>query len=62
MINFNMKALGTAFALAGLITASAYVQADNSASAYVEPAVIGSDALAAGGPTQPAGARSCRPN
>ena len=48
MKKFNMKAISTAFALAGLITASAYVQADNSASAYVEPAVIGSDALAAG--------------
>ena len=45
---FNVKALSTALALAGFMTASAYVNADNSASAYVEPAVIGSDAVAAG--------------
>ena len=45
---FNMKALGTAFVLAGLMTTSAMVNADNSASAYVQPSVIGADAVAAG--------------
>jgi hypothetical protein len=45
---FNVKSVSAALALAGLMTASAYVNADNSASAYVEPAVIGSDAAAAG--------------
>lgn len=45
---FNVTTLGKAFALAGLMAASASVYADNSASAYVEPAVIGSEAVAAG--------------
>ena len=45
---FNVNTLGKAFALAGLMAVSASVSADNSASAYVEPAVIGSEAVAAG--------------
>jgi len=45
---FNMKVVGAAFALAGLMTTSTMVNADNSASAYVQPAVIGADAVAAG--------------
>lgn len=45
---FSVSTFGKAFALAGLMAASASVYADNSASAYVEPAVIGSKAAAAG--------------
>jgi energy-converting hydrogenase Eha subunit E len=47
---FNVKALSAALALVGLVTASTYVNADNSASAYTGDgtAVIGAVAAAAG--------------
>lgn len=48
MKKFSVSTFGKAFALAGLMAASASVYADNAASAYVEPAMIGSKAAAAG--------------
>ena len=44
---FNAKALCTAFALAGIMTSS-LVNADNAASTYIDPAMVGSGAVAAG--------------
>ena len=47
---FNVKSVSAALALAGLMTASAYVNADSSASAYTKDgtAVVGAAAVAAG--------------
>jgi hypothetical protein len=49
-MKFNLKSVSTALALAGFMTASAYVNADNSASAYTDDgnAVIGAAAAGAG--------------